>query len=425
MEQHEARGIDLAHLAEMAAGMKDLVHKEVVERMTTLYDMHELPYKSDIDKHMAYSVMETFYISIIFGWKRKSKSLKQTMARKAMFYTAYRNSGPAIQWFNESFGTIEEEEDVVSFASMLAKGQKLVELLKGFAQRDCSDISQNMAHIPNGGSNGRLRLSAFYLAGRSSHFDFKEKEEYLRDQGQLDETDVAHPAVIIPNYVLSRSNCMMQISSIFDLCCSAEECEGLTEQVEAAVGKALATPSGVAAVFRTLSTSATPARELPATLQNRLQEIADINEGSIPLHGRLFNQWMHHAFPLECPFPHARGTIIPMNREDWELLQGSSEATEVDISKRIKDDTCSVDSNGNVGCGAAASVNIPWSRQEEVLSLHDSSRDTNGSKGSKISMPTLVLCLSGALLAVLMKYFNKLRHMLRFHHKRAAKLEKI
>jgi len=270
-----------------------------------------------------------------------------------------------------------------------------------------------------------LRLSAFYLAGRSSHFDFKEKEQYLRDQGQLDETDVAHPAVIIPNYVLSRSNCMMQISSIFDLCCSAEECEGLTQQVEAAVGKALATPSGVAAVFRTLSTSATPARELPSTLAQRLQEIADISDGNIPLHGRLFNQLMHHAFPLECPFPHARGTIIPMNREDWELLQGSSEATQADISKRIEEDTCSVDSHGNVGCGAAASVKIPWSRQEEVISLHESSRDANDSKGSKICMPTFVLCLLGALLAVLTKYFNKLRHMLRFHHKRAAKLEKI
>ena len=28
----------------------------------------------------------------------------------------------------------------------------------------------------------------------------------------------------------------------------------------------------------------------------------------MPLHGRLFAQWMHHAFPRHCPFPHVSGT---------------------------------------------------------------------------------------------------------------------
>ena len=28
----------------------------------------------------------------------------------------------------------------------------------------------------------------------------------------------------------------------------------------------------------------------------------------VPLHGRLFAQWMHYAFPRHCPFPHVSGT---------------------------------------------------------------------------------------------------------------------
>merc|ERR1740123_2706285 len=58
-------------------------------------------------------------------------------------------------------------------------------------------------------------------------------------------------------------------------------------------------------------------RNLSASLVARLGEIADHHDGEVLLHGRLFAQWMHHAYPLECAFPHAAGTTTPLTPDEW------------------------------------------------------------------------------------------------------------
>merc|ERR1719231_1065377 len=67
-----------------------------------------------------------------------------------------------------------------------------------------------------------------------------------------------------------------------------------------------------------LPSSTVPAdRTLSNWLTQRLQQVADHHGGVIPLHGRLFGQWMHYAFPRECPFPHVLGTTRPQTAEAW------------------------------------------------------------------------------------------------------------
>merc|ERR1719324_1941233 len=70
-------------------------------------------------------------------------------------------------------------------------------------------------------------------------------------------------------------------------------------------------------------------RSLSPWLKQRLQEVAKHHNGLVPLHGRLFMQWLHYAYPRECNFPHAAGTINPIRPED--LLE-SGAAKEDDIS---------------------------------------------------------------------------------------------
>merc|ERR1719502_2312607 len=57
-------------------------------------------------------------------------------------------------------------------------------------------------------------------------------------------------------------------------------------------------------------------RTLASWLHHRLDEIAKHHGGLVPLHGRLFAQWLHYAYPRECNFPHAAGTIDPKRPED-------------------------------------------------------------------------------------------------------------
>ena len=48
-------------------------------------------------------------------------------------------------------------------------------------------------------------------------------------------------------------------------------------------------------------------RNLSGALLSRLGQIAELDGGQVPLHGRLFAHWLHHAYPRECSFPHANG----------------------------------------------------------------------------------------------------------------------
>merc|ERR1719183_433364 len=54
------------------------------------------------------------------------------------------------------------------------------------------------------------------------------------------------------------------------------------------------------------------ARVSPA-LRLQLQEIANLHHGYVPLHGRLFAQFLHYVFPQDCPFPHKAGTVSSMS----------------------------------------------------------------------------------------------------------------
>ena len=63
----------------------------------------------------------------------------------------------------------------------------------------------------------------------------------------------------------------------------------------------------VAAVESTIrAREGLPGRNVSARLVKRLESVAQFHDGLVPLHGRLFAQWLHYAFPYECPYPRTR-----------------------------------------------------------------------------------------------------------------------
>merc|ERR1719478_1170515 len=61
-----------------------------------------------------------------------------------------------------------------------------------------------------------------------------------------------------------------------------------------------------------------PMGNLTGKMMAQLQEVENFHgSGKIPLHGRLLAQWLHYAFPRECPFPHKRGDLEPMGAAAW------------------------------------------------------------------------------------------------------------
>merc|ERR1719387_922085 len=124
------------------------------------------------------------------------------------------------------------------------------------------------------------------------------------------------PKVRIANYVAGPSNCIAS-STYYSVCCLSD-CESLRNELEGKIQAPLASPEHVAAVVGNLSSSTVDApRDLPQALTDKLQTIADRHSGEVPLHGRLFTQWMHYAFPNECPYPHIAESQAALTAVHW------------------------------------------------------------------------------------------------------------
>jgi len=165
-----------------------------------------------------------------------------------------------------------------------------------------------------------VRLSDFYKSNvHHGNSQFAESLDYLRQLGALDESDPTNPRVMIPNYLSMDANCI-HVSGYYDLCC-ADKCSHLMGLLENQIRAPSATPSDI---LQIVSANLPTNRTLPRKLAAKLEDVASHHGGEIPLHGRLFAQWMHFAYPRECPYPHVSGTTRPMSDLEFHVETGSS-----------------------------------------------------------------------------------------------------
>jgi hypothetical protein len=149
-------------------------------------------------------------------------------------------------------------------------------------------------------------LSDFYGANADGEWRFGESEAYLRELGALDESSKwGGKQVIIPNYMQGASNCIVTTSHY--LVCCVSECEAVLNEIEDHVGAPVAQPDVILSLVGNMTGLDDVAPKLSATLRTQISRIAETHGGSVPIHGRLFAQWLHYVFPRECPFPHKAG----------------------------------------------------------------------------------------------------------------------
>jgi hypothetical protein len=167
---------------------------------------------------------------------------------------------------------------------------------------------------------GKVPLSKFYGTGLDKEWRFGESEEYLRELGALDETSWRGKQVIIPNYIQATSNCI--VSSEHYLVCCVNDCEGILDEIESQIGEPAAEPQRLLAVVGNISShsSSLDVEDLPlldGSLTVQLFQIAEAHGGKVPLHGRLFAQWLHYVYPRECPFPHKTGMVAAVSPQEY------------------------------------------------------------------------------------------------------------
>jgi len=231
-------------------------------------------------------------------------------------------------------------------------------------ESECSSMKEALVAMDKQ-HTGRVPLSKFYSSALDTDWRFGESETYLRELGALDETNSwVGKQVIIPNYIQAASNCI--VSAPHYLVCCVNDCEGLLDEIEQAVGAPVAEPSELLAIVGNLSSQATlnddPARDLKGSLANQLEQIAAAHGGRVPLHGRLFAQWLHYAFPRECAFPHKAGSAAVLTPSEF----GSGYIAK---EEEMNEHAAAVNAS-NFSAAAAAEEQqwmSQWSAEEELI----------------------------------------------------------
>jgi len=165
--------------------------------------------------------------------------------------------------------------------------------------------------------------------------------------------------------------------------CCHNECDDILGQLERQLGQPSATPAEIIAILRTTSLRSGSRMHAPM-LRQRLQEVADHHGGRVPIHGRLFAQWLHHVYPNECAYPHKAGSKHPQWILDFEEDTGkASSLSDKQIEaflqeKAQKDASKTQNAKSNKTVIADAGSCAPWQAEEELfaplphaLALHE------------------------------------------------------
>jgi diadenosine tetraphosphatase ApaH/serine/threonine PP2A family protein phosphatase len=247
---------------------------------------------------------------------------------------------------------------------------------------------------------GRVRLSDFYRPasqGDAGAWQFQESIGYLRELGALDESNPDDPRVMISNYLTSQTNCIAS-SDYYSVCC-LNECEGLLAHLEKEIAAPEAKSAHIAELISALpsSTVAGP-RVLSATLRSRLEDIAVEHGGLVQLHSRLFSQWMHHAYPRECPFPHVSGTTNQITARRWEKDSGvKSVATDEEVLQFTE---ISNTTRSTLEESADPHDLMMWTHEEELLVVRPASVSASG-RGSSLATGLRNVILFAAMMSMI------------------------
>jgi len=186
-------------------------------------------------------------------------------------------------------------------------------LVEGYGQWqnvECHKMTEALVQLDRDGT-GRVFLHHFYSQPKTAVYQFAETTDYLLQIGAI-EMASGSPRVRISNYMEGPSNCIVD-AEYYSICCLST-CETIMREVEGQVRSPVALPQHLLYIVGNLSSAYVDApREMPHDLRQKLWIIADRHRGMVPLHSRLFAQWLHFAFPAECPFPH-----IP---EDFDVFK--------------------------------------------------------------------------------------------------------
>jgi len=341
VRQHD-HGLSLSDVVTMVVVLEQLIFDESIMLLEHAYQLNSQSTAEKISENGLHDILQSYLL--IFGQGasddvsqvRKHQAIKAALAKQGVSswselvtfeHDAVWNFDFArkhqINHFAEPTYTFEVASEIVS------------EMAQGYGKwqnSECRQMKQALMDLDSMG-DGRIPLSTFYSQPEEATYQFTESIEYLRKTGALDETLLGKPQVLIANYLLGPSNCIAS-STYYSICCLSE-CEMIMNELEGKVNAPTASPERLLALVGNISSSSVEApRQLSRDMSARMHTIAEHHEGEVPLHGRLFAQWLHYAFPNECAFPQIAESSVILTPSAW--LDGKAVASQEEKDEHIQ-----------------------------------------------------------------------------------------
>jgi hypothetical protein len=312
------QGFGLQELAAFAAILENLTSLEVEDRSLALCEAFHIWQSSFIRESTFDHLLDVYIAAFIVGQdiKGMSKSVLETVTErmpKMYFYwnetqQMVRNVRAEMLGHHEMHRAKHLSEVLVRIGERFGKFQNV----------ECEGLKKRLVNLENG-EQGCVPLANFYrraLESNGKDWQFQESVDYMEQNGMLDESDPDSLKVIVPNYLNGPGNCIAT-SEYYSVCC-IDECESLLGQIEARVRAPTVDPEVIAWLVAAMPSSTIPEnRTLTPTQLERLHRIAERHGGRVPIHGRLFMQWMHMVYPRECAYPHLSGTAKRLTVGEW------------------------------------------------------------------------------------------------------------
>jgi len=374
-----AHGLSLREIALLAATFESLVQQEAGQRLDSSVAALRLTTLQEFSASQVDDIVDAYMMSYILriDYATRPGSLPLVRDRIHKIYPEWPQTQRflrevrAQQSHHKSFFSRSDVDDLV---------EQIGDQYGHFQDKECHNLKRSLLALEdmsigiNG--SGRVRIADFYgSALKDGNWQFVETTDYLAQLGVLDDHDPKIPRVVIPNYVNSPSNCLAG-SKYYSVCC-INECEELLDSLEHRFQTPAVAPQDLLDAVTSLPSSTVPAgRELHPILVARLDEIAKHHGGQVPLHGRLFAQWMHHAYPRECPYPHLSGTVRSHSTSPRETATVKSTDMSAIVAKHEAEHAESA-ADSSDECTA-------WSNHEELyvggsgFEVHDSASGSGG-----------------------------------------------
>jgi len=375
LERHlGSRGLSLRELAALASLLHSLVSQQYLGRSESAYRMAGAPIVGRATQDQFKEAIRLWMTMLILGPDALKVTEKQILTFSKNVHKYFPSWDNLLLWVEDvrqstAYAQRGRSNPFVAGALPLEAVSRVVsEVPKRFGRWHdtiCATMKSRLVDSEGARSSGRVSLAAFYGGGSPGRsWEFVESVDYLRQLGALDESDPRRLRVIVPNYLSGPNNCI-EASEVHTYCCK-DECGELVAEVERGVAAPTGAPGDIARIVSQISSDTVDApRNLTLGLVGKLEEVARRHGGRVPLHGRLFAQWMHHAFPLECPHPHVSGTTTPMTADKFDSSVGNSTVTDAERDHYLAAQSPLAKLSGS------EVETLVWSDEEELLSYHD------------------------------------------------------